>query len=247
MTGAGLSPRDFKRVVACLALAGVSESNQLEAARRHPHPYRSAVFVSDAQAACVGAHDGRDGGVIVIGTGTIGWAELDGRQHRVGGWGWPISDEGSGAWLGCEALRRTLWAHDGRIAWTPLLRMLLARFRSDPQAIVWWMTGAVPADFATFAPAIVEHAARNDPAAVELLRLAGDHIDRLARQLIALGVERLSLVGGLAPSIEPWLADDTRRRLVASRGDAVAGAVQLARNAFETTMHRELAGAGPRR
>jgi glucosamine kinase len=247
MTGAGLSPRDFKRVVACLALAGVSESNQLEAARRHPHPYRSAVFVSDAQAACVGAHDGRDGGVIVIGTGTIGWAELDGRQHRVGGWGWPISDEGSGAWLGCEALRRTLWAHDGRIAWTPLLRTLLARFRSDPQAIVWWMTGAVPADFATFAPVIVEHAARNDPAAVELLRFAGDHIDRLARQLIALGVERLSLVGGLAPSIEPWLADDTRRRLVASRGDAVAGAVLLARNAFETTLHRELAGAGPRR
>jgi glucosamine kinase len=117
--------------------------SHLDAARRHPHPYRSAVLVSDAQAACVGAHDGRDGGIIVIGTGTIGWAELDGRQYRVGGWGWPISDEGSGAWLGCEALRRTLWAHDGRIAWTPLLRSLLARFRSDPQAIVRWMTGAV--------------------------------------------------------------------------------------------------------
>src|SRR6202008_2122379 len=111
----------------------------------------------------------------------------------------------------------------------------------DPQAIVWWMTGAVPADFAAFAPAIVEHAARNDPAAAELLRLAGEHIDGLARQLIALGVERVSLVGGLAPSIEPWLADDTRSHLVAPRGDAVAGAVQLARNAVDKKLNRELA------
>jgi len=86
MTAAGLSTRDFDRIVACLALAGDSEPSQLEAARQHEHPYRRAVFVTDAQAACVGAHGGRDGGIIVIGTGSIGWAELNGRQHRVGGW-----------------------------------------------------------------------------------------------------------------------------------------------------------------
>src|SRR5499426_2094113 len=76
MSGAGLSSRDFERVVACVALAGASEPSQLEAARRHEHPYRMAVFVTDAQAACVGAHGGCDGGIIVIGTGSIGWAEL---------------------------------------------------------------------------------------------------------------------------------------------------------------------------
>ncbi|MBV8322189.1 MAG: N-acetylglucosamine kinase, partial [Hyphomicrobiales bacterium] len=176
MSGAGLSSRDFKRVVACVALAGASEPSQLEIARRHEHPYRIAVFVTDAQAACVGAHGGRDGGIIVIGTGSIGWAELNGQQYQVGGWGWPISDEGSGAWLGCEALRRTLWAHDGRMPWSALLRSLFAKFRSDPHAIVHWMTGASPKDFATFAPDIVEHALANDPVAVELLRLAGGHV-----------------------------------------------------------------------
>src|SRR5215467_7973173 len=212
MSGAGLSSRDFERVVACVALAGASEPSQLEAARRHEHPYRLAVFVTDAQAACIGAHGGRDGGIIVIGTGTIGWAELNGRQYRVGGWGWPISDEGSGAWLGCEALRRTLWAHDGRMAWTALLQSLFARFRSDPHAIVRWMTGALPRDFATLAPEVVAHAARNDPVAVELLHLAGGHIDALAQRLVTLGVDRLSLVGGLAPTIEPWLPRATRRK-----------------------------------
>jgi glucosamine kinase len=234
MNGAGLSSRDFERVVACVALAGASEPSQLEAARRHEHPYRMALFVTDAQAACVGAHGGRDGGIIVIGTGSIGWAELNGRQYQVGGWGWPISDEGSGAWLGCEALRRTLWAHDGRMPWSALLRLLFAKFRSDPHAIVHWMTDASPKDFAAFAPAIVEHALADDPVAVELLRLAGGHVDALAQRLIDFGVDRLSLVGGLAASIEPWLADSTRHHLVAPRGDAVGGALQLARSEAES-------------
>src|SRR5215468_9576763 len=216
MSGAGLVSRDFERVVACVALAGASEPSQLEIARRHEHPYRMAVFVTDAQAACVGAHGGRDGGIIVIGTGSIGWAELNGQQYQVGGWGWPISDEGSGAWLGCEALRRTLWAHDGRMPWSALLRSLFAKFQSDPHTIVHWMTGASPKDFATFAPEV------------------GGHVDALAQRLIDFGADRLSLVGGLAASIEPWLADATRHHLVAPRGDAVAGALQLARNAAES-------------
>ncbi len=243
MSGAGLSSRDVNRVVACLALAGASEPSQLEAARAREHPYRKAVFVTDAEAACIGAHGGRNGGVIVIGTGSIGWAELDGRQYRIGGWGWPISDEGSGAWLGCEALRRALWACDGRIAWTPLLRSLIARFQSDPHAIVAWMTDALPKDFASFAPEIIEHACAKEPVAVELLRLAGGHIDALARVLVNLGADRLSLVGGLAAPIEPWLADATRHHLVAPRGDALAGALQLAREAAESLCHD---AAGPR-
>jgi len=49
------------------------------------------------------------------------------------------------------------------------------------------MTSALPRDFATFAPAIVEHASAHDPAAMELLRLVGKHIDTLAHRLVAFG------------------------------------------------------------
>jgi glucosamine kinase len=105
------------------------------------------------------------------------------------------------------------------------------------------MTDALPKDFASFAPKIIEHACANDPVAVELLRLAGGHIDALARMLVAVGAGRLSLVGGLAASIEPRLADATRRHLVAPRGDALAGALQLAREAAESLCHDV---AGPR-
>ena len=228
---AGLGNRDFSRIVACLALAGASEPTDLADAQSYHHPFAQLLVTADAHAACVGAHRGRDGGVIVIGTGTVGWAEVNGRHHRVGGWGLPISDEGSGAWLGCEALRGVLWAHDGRIAWTDLLTALFQRFQSDPHAIVRWGAQASPRDFGSFAPLIVEHAAHDDPVAVELLRRGAAHVDALAARLVAFGAERLALVGGLAPHVAPWLSAATERRLVPPAGDALAGALQLARTA----------------
>ncbi len=229
---AGLALNEVHGITACLALAGASEPTELSAAQRHDHPFRKAVVTTDAHAACIGAHRGQDGGVIVIGTGTIGWAELDGRQHRVGGWGPPISDEGSGAWLGMEAIRRVLWAHDGRIAWTDLLRSLfVVRFQSDPHGIVRWTHQASPRDFAALAPQVVEHALRHDPVGVELIRAAAMHIDALAMRLVALGAERVALTGGLAPFIEPRLSDETKRHLVPPAGDALEGALWLARTA----------------
>jgi glucosamine kinase len=224
-----LSRTDLSRIVACLALAGASEPMELAAARAFPHPFRRALFTTDAHAACVGAHGGDDGGVIVVGTGTVGWAMVTGKQQRVGGWGFPISDEGSGAWLGLEILRRVLWAQDGRIAWTGLLTTVFEQFQSDPHAIVRWMGKALPRDFARFAPLAFELAWHNDPVAAELVRSGAGHINALAARLVAFGATRLALTGGLSTQIEPWLARDTRRYLVHPAGDALTGALALAR------------------
>jgi glucosamine kinase len=229
LQAAGLPPSALSRTVACLALAGASEPAHLAAARGRTQPFRAAIIVSDAHAACVGAHGGQDGGIVIVGTGAIGWASIAGQQHRVGGWGFPLSDEGSGAWLGYEAVRRILWAHDGRIAWTPLLAELFADFRSDPHALVRFAGEARPRDFARLARAIVTHAGRDDPVARELMQLAASHIDGLARRLVALGAPRLSLAGGLAEPIAAWLSDATRQRLTPPRGDALSGALALAR------------------
>jgi glucosamine kinase len=226
---ARLGEHAMGRIAACLALAGATEPTELAAARSRRLPFSHTVIVSDAHAACVGAHRGNDGGVIIAGTGSVGWAIVGGRQHRVGGWGLMLSDEGSGAWLGREAMRRVLWAHDGRIAPTALLRRLFDEFDADPYAIVRWAANAQPADFGRLAPLVVEHAARDDPAALELMQQAASHIDVLAARLFALGAERLALVGGLAPHLEGWLAPETRQHLVKPEGDALDGALQLAR------------------
>ena len=231
---AALSRGSLARIVACLALAGASEPALLAAAQQQKHPFRKVIITTDAHAACIGAHGERDGGVIIAGTGTVGWAVLNGQTRRVGGWGLPISDEGGGAWLGGEALRRTLWAWDGRIAWTPLLRVLFADFDNDAHAIVRWTATASPRDFGSLTPCIVDHAARGDAAAIELMNLAAAHIDALGARLIAAGASRLALVGGFAPSLRPWLAQATTSHLVEPAGDALAGALWLARSAAKS-------------
>jgi len=234
LDSAGLARQNTSRIVACLALAGASEPGQLSAAKQYGHPFRAAVITTDAHAACIGAHGGKDGGVIIAGTGAVGWAVMNEQTYRIGGWGLPISDEGSGAWIGIEALRRVLWAHDGRIAWTPLLRVLFTEFANDPHAIVAWTATASPRDFGAFAPSIVDHALRDDAAAGESMQMAPVHIDRLAARLIALGVARLALVGGFASALQPWLAAETKSRLIEPAGDAVDGALTLARSTAES-------------
>jgi glucosamine kinase len=217
-------------VVTCLALAGASEPREAAAALAACRGlFRRVIITTDAHAACVGAHGGADGGIIIVGTGSIGWAVEGGRSVRVGGWGFPVSDEGGGAWLGAEAVRRTLWAHDGRLAWTPLLRNTSAEFGCDPHAIVRWMGTARPRDFGRLAPLVVEHAAAGDPVAGAIMRLAAGHIDAIAARLGDQGAARLALMGGLARSIEPWLGEDTRARLVPPAGDALDGALRMAR------------------
>jgi glucosamine kinase len=233
LAAAGLSADHLRNVTACLALAGASEPTRLAAVEAYRHPFRRVVYTNDAHAACVGAHGGQDGGVVIAGTGTVGWAVIQGRHYRVGGWGFPISDEGSGAWLGCEAVRRVLWAYDGRIEWTDLLAMLFGQFRSDAHLIVQWMTTARPRDFARHARAVVAYAGHGDPVALELVRSGAAHLDALAARLVTVGAPRLAMLGGLAEPMRPWLAAETAARLVTPAGDALSGALRLARLAAE--------------
>jgi glucosamine kinase len=229
LRAAGLAEAALERTVACLALAGATEPRELAAVQEWLLPFGHWIVTTDAQAACVGAHGGRDGGVAIVGTGSIGWAIVEERTYRVGGWGLTLGDEGSGAWLGREAIRRTLYAYDGRAAWTPLLTCLFEQFGADPHAAVRWAATARPSHFGSLAPLVIEHAARDDPAAMSLMRQAAGHIDALIMRLTALGAERVALAGGLAPVIEPWLAPETRVHLVPAAADALGGALQLAR------------------
>jgi glucosamine kinase len=228
---AALSRDNLSRIVACLAMAGASEPSYLAAAQAYRHPFRTVVITTDAHAACVGAHGERDGAIIIAGTGTVGWAVLKGQPYRIGGWGLPASDEGSGAWIGIEALRRVLWAHDGRRSWTPLLRALYGAFDEDAHALAGWTHEASPGDFGSLAPRVVEYAQRGDAVAEELMTSAAFHIDTLAKRLREAGAPRLCLVGGLAPFLESRLSEETRLHLTPPAGDALQGALHLARRA----------------
>lgn len=225
---ANLTAADRAGIAAGVGLAGYGRKGAPEALAAKPHPFARVVFDSDVVAACLGAHAGGDGGILILGTGSCGIARVGGRTVRVGGYGFPISDEGSGADLGLRALRLALRAHDGRYPASALTDEIMRRFHADPYEVVAWMDKATATDYATFAPMVMRHADQGDAAGRAVVQAAANEADNLARALQAAGSPRLTLIGGLASALEAWLAPDVRRRLAPPKGDAVDGALILA-------------------
>ena len=228
---AGLGSDALSSMHAAVGLAGVGRKGVLEQIVLRPHPFRSVVYAHDATIACIGAHRARDGGIVIVGTGSVGFAVVGGHEVRVGGYGFPISDEGSGADLGLHAIRLALRAYDKRAVETSLTHDVMMRFHNDPFEAVAWMDNATATDYAIFAPLVMRHADAGDAVARRIIRDAAEQIDELVRRLSDCGASRVALLGGLASSMQPWLAPDVQRRLVPVEGDAVDGALHLARRA----------------
>lgn len=226
---AGLSAGDFARMHAAIGLAGLGRRGAQAALQKIAHPFASIVFISDGMAACLGAHSGADGAIVVAGTGSVGVGLLGGREIRIAGYGFPVSDEGSGADMGLQVVRLALRAADRRAELTPLLAEVLAAFDGDPYQAVAWSEEARAADYAAFAPIVMRHANFGDPIGRRIVERTADAIGDLLDLFLARGIDRLSLVGGLSEAITPWLTPDLRDRLKRPDADAAAGALLVAR------------------
>lgn len=77
-------------------------------------PEAKIVVESDAYAAFRGALPQGDGVVALSGTGSFACGHWRDRWLTTGGWGPLVGDEGSGYWIGVEALRAVVYAVDGR-------------------------------------------------------------------------------------------------------------------------------------
>lgn len=104
-----------------------------EVARAAGVPQSARIGIShDALGALVGGLAGREGMVVVAGTGSVCFGRTQGgREARCGNWGPLIGDEGSGYWLGREALRAVAKARDGRGEHSALVADVLAALALD--------------------------------------------------------------------------------------------------------------------
>ena len=184
---------------------------------------------SDAYATCLGAHDGGDGAVLAVGTGSVGFAINGGLTFRVGGWGFPQGDEGGGAWLGLEAVRTVLRLRDARAKASDagaLARSIEAFGEQMEGGLPGWASRASAAEFATLVPEILRAAEGGDSLGARLLRAAAAEVALLAVALPA--CLPCCLLGGLGPSLQPLLPADLQQRLVPAQGDAGHGALLMA-------------------
>jgi glucosamine kinase len=97
---------------------------------------------------------------------------------------------------------------------------------------VAWMDRASATDYAALAPMVMRHADQGDPVGRRIVQSAAEQIDTLVRVLFEKGAPRVTLLGGLSSPLEPWLSPDVRRRLKPADGDAVSGAIILAKRSL---------------
>lgn len=229
---AGLSP-DLGSACAVLGLAGnnVGDAVRYVTARL---AFARADIVSDGMIALQGAIGDDDGAIGIVGTGTIYIARHEGELRSVAGWGFHVSDLGSGARLGQLALQQCLLAHDGIRPMTPMSQAILSEFSNRPENVVEFARLAKPGDFGRFTPKVFECAAAGDPAAITIIRTGASGIDEALDAVngITGGRGRLCLLGGLAPLYPPYLAERHRVRLSEPLADALTGAVALAVKAY---------------
>jgi glucosamine kinase len=238
---AGLDERVLHRAHAGLGLAGAGLKGACEQLRAGLNSFASTVVSTDAYIAWLGAHRGGNGGIVILGTGSCGLAIVGGKRIDVGGWGAEISDEAGGQRIGREALRRSLWTYDGRAKRTKLSDLILDRYRRDPAKIVAFATSATPAQYAEFAPLVFEYARRGDPLAVELVQETAEAATRIIDRLIAGGATVVSLIGGLADPVMPWLPSRLREFLAAPQSDPLDGAILMARHDVQSRRESEQA------
>ena len=115
---------------------------------------RFARAANDATTACIGAHAGADGGLVIAGTGSAAIARVAGAETIVGGRGFALGDGGSGAHIGLDALRAATLAFDGLGPRTELTDEILSEFDGDVVRMVRWARSARPGDYGAFAPRV---------------------------------------------------------------------------------------------
>ncbi|WP_285320023.1 BadF/BadG/BcrA/BcrD ATPase family protein [Pseudarthrobacter sp. lyk4-40-TYG-27] len=158
------------------------------------------------------------GVAVIAGTGSAAWGRnADGGEARAGGWGYLLGDEGSGYWLGREAVRHSLRRMNQGLPIDQLTSALLkscgldhpnkliALFHSPETGRRFW---------AQQARHVVEAAAEGHADSAALLEQAGKDLAALAGQVLGqLGLHGpVILGGGLGMNVVP-LQDSFRRNL----------------------------------
>ena len=225
MEKATFGDADRARIGIGLGLAGFKEASDAARVAAAFPGFRLVRAANDATTACIGAHAGADGGLIIAGTGSAAVARVGPTETIIGGRGFALGDDGSGSHIGLDALRAAMRAYDGLGPASALTDDIVGQFANDPVAMMLWARDAKPGDFGAFAPRVLERAASHDLVAREIAERAARAIGGLVSRVAALGAERVSLVGGVGDTLRPYLEPDIAARLSQPLYDATDGAI----------------------
>jgi glucosamine kinase len=244
---------DGASVAACLlGVAGQSKFTDptvlvlFKAALREVGVMCRIDVVSDAEVAFASATSAADGTVLVGGTGSVAARIADHRKASwQGGWGWLLGDDGSGFWMGRQAVRATLRLLQGSgDAGSLALAVLAEAFgtteasfadvawrRLTVQRLITAVNTEAPIQLARYASLVSANA--SDPMAAAIIEEAAAHLAHLAHATRTPGETTPIVLAGSVISPDSPVGLSLREQLsheaqVLSAADGAVGAAWLA-------------------
>ncbi|MFK7860013.1 MAG: BadF/BadG/BcrA/BcrD ATPase family protein [Granulosicoccus sp.] len=186
-----------------------------------------AVLHTDGYAQLIGASEGQPGICLAVGTGSVmHWLDRGGKKGMAGGWGFPVGDQGSGAWLGMRLLQTYIAHLDGNRSPSVMMELIEKRIGTSVSEIQLWTTQTRSSVMAQLAPIVFEASTLSDPGALTLMDEAAGHCLQLVR--MAPADLPVFVVGGVGEQLSPLLLRELGERHHRSRGDALRGLWHLA-------------------
>jgi glucosamine kinase len=146
------------------------------------------LLLGDVEIALDACFHGGRGVLVLAGTGSnVAGRASNGTIFTAGGWGPALADQGSGHFIGLEALRRGFLAidQDAKDVSTTLLNKAMQHWKLPSLAALIEHCNTNPApNFSTFAPLVVAAAADGDLIAQDVLQQGGHDLAYLANLVI---------------------------------------------------------------
>lgn len=214
LADANIPESSIGNIVAGVGLAGVNLPILFNQMNNWQHPFKKMYLATDLLIACLGAHQGSDGAVIISGTGSCGFSYVDGKEYIIGAHGFPHGDKGSGAWFGLQTAKQVLLSLDGLAINSSLNEKLLNMLdvKTDIE-LVEAIAGKSAAFYARLANIVFDAAEQGDILALQIVKEGASYINSLASKLSETLPPRFSLIGGLTPRLLPWLAENVQKSL----------------------------------
>jgi glucosamine kinase len=184
---ANVSPARIEKT--CVGIAGGARPEIAGVVRRLVSEFVSGEIevVGDMVIAMEAAFGSGPGVIVIAGTGSIAYGRNSkGEIARAGGWGFAISDEGSGHWIGRSAVAASMRLYDetGTESTSLLASIMKSWGVTTREQLVVAANAAPPPDFAALLPAILSAADAGDATAREVLTRAGAELAALAKIVI---------------------------------------------------------------
>jgi N-acetylglucosamine kinase-like BadF-type ATPase len=246
---ARIEPSQITRV--CLGTTGAGRPQAREVLQRivaEVVPAEVQIF-PDTVIALYAAFENGEGIVVIAGAGSIAY----GRNHRgetarAGGWGYAISDEGSGQWIGRTAVSAALRSHDEGESSRVFHLVCKAWGLETLDDLIRAANNVPPPDFFALVPHVLEAADAGDAVARAVLTQAGTELATIVKIVIGrIFADRpnvpVAMSGGVfrnSPLVRQVFYNSLRSeypdvKIAPTVVEPVKGALALARQGMQST------------